>query len=96
MKSGRAKIGIFQNMRIKNLRGSVRSVLKKLESFTLETSKNHLVRNFLRNGRLSVKIPEISGFPDLAQIKYPDVESSGSKLGICQPSLVFNVKITDY
>ena len=28
---------------------------KKLDSFTLETSKNHLIRNLLRNGRLRVK-----------------------------------------
>ena len=41
MKSGRAQIGLFQKMRIKNL-------------FTLGTSKNHLIRNFLRNGRLRV------------------------------------------
>ena len=55
MKSGRAKIGIFQKMCIKNLRGSVSSDLKKkLDSFTLETSKNHLIRNFLSNGRLRV------------------------------------------
>ena len=27
---------------------------KKLDSFTLEMSKNHLIRNFLRNGRLRV------------------------------------------
>ena len=38
-------------MRVKNLR----SDLKKLDSFTLETLKNHLIRNFLRNGRLRVK-----------------------------------------
>ena len=56
MKSGRAYIGIFQKMRIKNLRGSVRSDLEKLDSFTLETSKNHLIRNFLRKGRLRVKL----------------------------------------
>ena len=37
-------------MRVKNLR----SDLKKLDSFTLETSKNHPIRNFLRNGRLRV------------------------------------------
>ena len=55
MKSGRALIGIFQKMRIKNLRGSVRSDLTKLDYFTLEMSKNHLIRNFLRNGRLRVK-----------------------------------------
>ena len=31
------------------------SDLKKLDSFTLETSQNHLIRIFLRNGRLRVK-----------------------------------------
>ena len=41
-------------MRIKNLMGSVRSGLGKLDSFTLERSKNHLIRTFLRNGRLRV------------------------------------------
>ena len=51
----RASIGIFQKMRIKNLRGSVRSDFKKLDSFTMETSKNHLIRSFLRNGRVRVK-----------------------------------------
>ena len=58
MKSGRAYIGIFQKMHIKNLRGgegSMMSDLKKLDSFTLKTSKNHLIRNFLRNWRLRVK-----------------------------------------
>ena len=41
MKSGRAQIGIFQKMRNKILRGagSVRSDLKKLDSFTLEMSQ---------------------------------------------------------
>ena len=29
---------------------------KKLDSFTLETSKTHLIRSFLRNGRLRVNI----------------------------------------
>ena len=29
----------------------MKSDLKKRDSFTLETSKNHLIRNFLRNGR---------------------------------------------
>ena len=33
----------------------MRSDLKKLDSFTLELSKNHLIRTFLRNGRLRVK-----------------------------------------
>ena len=56
MKSGRAKIGIFRKMRIKNLKGVSDVRFKKLDSFTLETSKNHLVRIFLRNGRLRVKL----------------------------------------
>ena len=43
-------------MRIKNLMGSVRSDLKKLDSFTLEMSKNHLIRSFLSNGRLRVNL----------------------------------------
>ena len=30
---------------------------KKLDSFNLETSKNHLIRNFQRNGRVRVKQP---------------------------------------
>ena len=34
----------------------MRSDLKKLDSFTLETSKNHLIRNFLRNGRGRVNV----------------------------------------
>ena len=59
MKSGRAKIGIFQKMRIKNLMWASEVRLKKLDSFTLETSKNHLIRNFLRSGRLRVKILKI-------------------------------------
>ena len=42
-------------MRIKNLRGVSEVQLKKLDSFTLETSKNHLIRNFLRNGRVRVE-----------------------------------------
>ena len=29
---------------------------KKLDSLTLEASENHLIGNFLRNGRVSVKI----------------------------------------
>ena len=58
MKSGRAQIAIFQKVRIKNLMGGgpVRSDLKKLDSLTLEMSKNHLIRSFLRNGRLRVKV----------------------------------------
>ena len=38
---------------------SVRSDLKKLDSFTFESSKNNLIRGFLRNGRLRVKASQI-------------------------------------
>ena len=50
MKAVRAKIGIFQKMHIKNLRRSVRSDLKKLDSFTSETSEKQLIRNFGATG----------------------------------------------
>ena len=43
-------------MRIKNLRGVSEVRLKKLDSFTLEASKNLLISNFLRNGRLRVNL----------------------------------------
>ena len=44
-------------MCIKNLmRGQWGSIKKKLDSFTLEISKNHLISTFLRNGRLRVKM----------------------------------------
>ena len=33
--------------------------LEKLDSFTLEMSKNHLIRSFLRNGRLRVKLRQL-------------------------------------
>ena len=55
MKSGRALIGSFQKMRIKNLMGVSEVRFKKIDSFTLGMSKNHLIRTFLRNGRLRVK-----------------------------------------
>ena len=42
--------------------GSVRSDLKKFDSFTLEMSINHFIRNFLRNGRLMVKIQILDFF----------------------------------
>ena len=50
-KFGRAKIGIFQKMSIKNLK----SASKKIDSFTLETSKNNLICKFLRNEPLRAK-----------------------------------------
>ena len=43
-------------MRIKNLIGVSEVRLKKLDSITLEMSKNHLIRTFLRNGHLRVNI----------------------------------------
>ena len=61
MKSGRAYIGIFQKMRIKNLREVSEVRFKKtrilhLGRRSLETSKNHLIRNFLHHGRLKILI----------------------------------------
>ena len=50
MNAGRAKIGIFQKMRIKNLRWSVRSDLKKLDFSTLGTSKSTLSATFCATG----------------------------------------------
>ena len=52
-------------MRIKNLRGvsEARFLKKKLDSFTLETSKNYLMRNFLRTGRVRVKISDFRKIP---------------------------------
>ena len=55
MKSGTALISILQKMRIKNLMGVSEVRLKKIDSFPLETSKNHVIRNFLHNERLGVK-----------------------------------------
>ena len=52
MKAERALTDIFQKMSIKNLRGVSEVQFKKLDPFTSETSKNHLIRNFLRNGQL--------------------------------------------
>ena len=59
MKAGRAQIGIFKNMCIKNLRIPIK---KKLDSFTLKTSINHLIHNILCNGRVKVKIVFNSGY----------------------------------
>ena len=42
-------------MRIKNLGGGQWGSIKKIDSVTLETEKNHLIRNFLRDGRERVK-----------------------------------------
>ena len=57
MKAGTAQIGIFHNDACqKSERWSVMSDLKILDSFTLEMSKNHLIRNCQRNERVRVKI----------------------------------------
>ena len=50
--------------------GSVRSDLKKLDSFTLETSKNHLIRNFCATGAWGLIYKEI-------RKKYEKIQSSG-------------------
>ena len=43
----------------------MRSGLEELDSFTLERSKNHLTRNFLRNWRLRVENELGKNEPDL-------------------------------
>ena len=50
MKSGRALIGIFQKMRIKNLR--------RVNPLHLGNVENHLILNILRNGRMRVKFKQ--------------------------------------
>ena len=63
----------------------MRSDLKKLDSFTLETSKNHLIRNFLRNGRLRfnrhfailTSVSRYSKWPGVGPIN-PKEEKTGS------------------
>ena len=80
MKAGKAQISIFEKMRIKNLRGSVRSDLKKLDSFSLETSKKHLIRNFLRNGRVRVNLGKFYSY----EIKF----STNYCFGIAKPGLI--------
>ena len=46
----------FPKNAYKKSEGEVSDVqFKKLDSFILETSKNHLIRNFLRNRRVRVK-----------------------------------------
>ena len=57
MKAGRALIGIFRKMRIKNLREEVSEVrFKKTRFLHLGNVENHLIRNFLRNGCVRVKL----------------------------------------
>ena len=51
----RVKLVFFKRCASKIWGRSVRSDLKKLDSFTLETSKNYLIRYFPRNGRVRVK-----------------------------------------
>ena len=40
----------------RDMKGQWGLIKKKLDFFTLETSKNHLIRNFLRNGRVRVNV----------------------------------------
>ena len=47
-------VRILKDAHQKSDGGSVRSDLKKLDSFTFETSKYHLIRNFRLNGRLLI------------------------------------------
>ena len=57
MKADKGLIWYFpKDAHQKSDEGSVRSDLKKLDPFILETSKNHLIRNFLRNGRVRVNL----------------------------------------
>ena len=59
----------------------MRSDLKKLDSFTLETSKNHLIRNFLRNGCVRVKDPGSSEKYDFTpDLKYLMIQVSERSL----------------
>ena len=47
---------VFSKRCASKIWGEVSEVrLKKLDSFTLETSNNHVIRNYRRNGRLRVK-----------------------------------------
>ena len=56
---------VFSKEAQKNLMGASESggqwvrFKKKRDSFTFETLKNHLIRNFLRNGRVRVNILKI-------------------------------------
>ena len=56
MKSGRSKIDIFQKMRIKILRGVSDVRFKKTRLLHYGNVETHLIRSFLRNGRLRLKI----------------------------------------
>ena len=42
-------------MHLKNLRGVSEFRFEKIDSFTLETSEHHPIRNFFRNERVRVK-----------------------------------------
>ena len=62
--SRRAKIGIFEKKRVKNLRGggSVRFDLKKTRLFRLVNVEKPLIRNLLSNGRLRVWLQQFCSF----------------------------------
>ena len=63
----------------------MRSDLKKLDPFTLETSKNHLIRNFLRNGRVRVKVRIFFNFDKSASSAIPIFNEETSKWELICP-----------
>ena len=62
IKAERAPISIFQKMRIKNLRGVSEVRFEKTRLLHLGNVENHLIRNFLLNGRLRVETQAVSDF----------------------------------
>ena len=67
----------------KSEEGSVKSDLKKLDYFTLETSKNHLIRNFLRNGRLRVNVIRMRMSDYFLKVSDPFLKSGGRLFALC-------------
>ena len=82
----------------------MRSDLKRLDSSTLATSKNHLIRNFLRNGRLRVNskncIYEISKnqtFFTALKSKIQSLVDGGSKFESNEPALLsYEAKVCSF
>ena len=58
----------------------MRSDLEKLDSFTSEASKNHLIRNFLRNGRLRVKFVKFE-IDENEDLEGPEEKEGGGYCG---------------
>ena len=71
MKAGRAKIGILQKMRIKNLRTGVSEVrFKKTRLLHLGNVEKPPHPSFLRNGRLRVKSDHTIFFLPISARRY--------------------------